>query len=70
MAWTPWIAEDAPEDVPRAERRTCRDCWRDFFVSPAEKRFMEERGLAMPARCADCREMRRKVRHANEADHV
>ena len=37
----------------------CQDCGSDFLLQSREQLFYFKRGLAMPKRCAECRQHRR-----------
>ena len=39
----------------------CQDCGSDFLLQSREQLFYFKRGLAMPKRCAECRQRRRVV---------
>jgi hypothetical protein len=45
---------------PRGTSICCRDCEADFFFHDGEKAFYEEKGLALPTRCRDCRKAKPK----------
>jgi CxxC-x17-CxxC domain-containing protein len=44
---------------------TCRDCGAAFTFSEGEQAFYQERGLAAPQRCKDCRNKRKNERMTN-----
>ena len=37
----------------------CKDCGKDFKLSIGEQKFYEEKGLAHPTRCNECRQKRK-----------
>jgi CxxC-x17-CxxC domain-containing protein len=41
---------------------TCRDCNASFTFTEGEQAFYQERGLAAPQRCKDCRQKRKSER--------
>ena len=43
------------------EQRECRDCGATYTWEAGEKRFYNDRLLAPPVRCPDCRKRRRAV---------
>lgn len=40
--------------------KTCKQCGKEFELSESEIDFFEEKGLKLPKRCAQCRELNRK----------
>lgn len=36
-------------------RRICMDCHKEFYIYISEMCFFEDKGLALPKRCKDCR---------------
>lgn len=50
-------------DVMRREtytRCTCVDCRRDFTITYGEREFYQSKGLKLPRRCKDCRNMKKE----------
>ena len=45
---------------------TCRDCGNTFTFSIGEQNFYEEKGLAAPVRCRDCRNKRKREKQVQE----
>ena len=37
----------------------CRDCQKDYVITPGEQKFYEEKELNIPKRCAACRAARK-----------
>lgn len=48
-------------------RRICMDCRKYFYIYLSEKEFLEQRDLALPKRCKDCRKKKRKEKKLGEA---
>lgn len=48
-------------------RRVCMDCKKEFYIYLSEKNFFEDKNLALPKRCKDCR--KRKQKEKQEAAH-
>lgn len=44
------------------QQLTCRDCGGAFAFTDGEQAFYQERGLAAPQRCKDCRNKRKNER--------
>jgi CxxC-x17-CxxC domain-containing protein len=44
------------------QQLSCRDCGMSFAFSEGEQSFYQERGLAAPQRCKDCRNKRKQER--------
>lgn len=51
-------------EIKKRERISCVcvDCNKPFSVNPVEQRFYEEKGLAFPKRCSQCRANRHIVK--------
>lgn len=55
---------EEPKPVSDAGTRlTCRECGRQFIFTEGEQGFYEQRGLAPPARCKECRAKKEKPPH-------
>ena len=46
---------------------TCKDCGKDFIITPEEQRYFKAMGFNLPKRCSDCRKVRRDARKEAEA---
>lgn len=46
-------------------RSTCKDCGKEFHVKAGEAEFLKSKGLEMPKRCFECRNVR-KIEKAKE----
>lgn len=46
-------------------RATCKDCGKEFYVKAGEANFLKSKGLDMPKRCFECRNVR-KIEKAKE----
>lgn len=46
-------------------RNTCKDCGKDFYVKASEAEFLKSKGLEMPKRCFECRNVH-KIKKAKE----
>lgn len=46
-------------------RSTCKDCGKEFYVKTGEAEFLKSKGLEMPKRCFECRNVR-KIEKAKE----
>jgi hypothetical protein len=44
--------------------KECVDCQEDFVITAGEQQFYDEKGLALPKRCKDCRAAK-KARNEN-----
>lgn len=40
----------------------CKECGKEFDISPGEKQYFEARGLALPKRCPSCRRARKTAK--------
>jgi putative zinc ribbon protein len=38
---------------------TCKACGKQFLIIEQEQKFLQEKGLAFPTKCASCRQIRR-----------
>lgn len=44
----------------------CKDCGKEFNITPGEMKFYEANNLKLPKRCPDCRTIRKKANEAAE----
>jgi len=44
---------------------TCRDCGNEFTFTSGEQEFYAQKGYSQPARCPDCRAVKKAARAAN-----
>ena len=44
----------------------CKDCGKDFVITPGEQRYFKGIGLELPKRCIDCRKDRKDAKKAAE----
>ena len=47
---------------------TCKECGREFQISPEEQRYFDAKGFVLPKRCKACREVRKTARRVLESE--
>ena len=47
---------------------TCKECGREFQISPEEQRYFDAKGFVLPKRCKACREVRKTARKVLESE--
>lgn len=52
-------------DTSDVEKRVCKDCGAEFFISNRDKEFFKEKGFPLPKRCYNCRQKRKAMRGAD-----
>lgn len=58
-------------NMRKNERICCRDCGKLFIIGEEEAAFFEENGLQKPARCLECRKVRKLERRGvNAREHA
>ena len=48
----------------------CKDCKKEFILSPQEKEFFLGRGLVLPKRCPECRKKRKEELNENQIKDI
>ena len=46
---------------------TCKDCGKDFIITPEEQRHFKAMGFEFPKRCIDCRKVRKNAKKSAKA---
>lgn len=44
----------------------CKDCGKQFEISPNEQKYYKFNNLELPKRCSECRKKRKKAKQAEE----
>lgn len=53
------------------EKRTCKDCGREFTLTDSEIKFYKDKNLELPKRCNECRNARKnKVNNEEKIDKI
>ena len=48
----------------------CQDCGEEFVFLAQEQKFYEEKGLALPKRCRQCRQIRKeRMKNGNKKEN-
>lgn len=48
----------------------CKDCEKDFVITPEEQNYYKSMQFELPKRCPDCRKVRRAAKKAEEAKEI
>lgn len=48
------------------QKRTCKDCGREFTLSDSEIKFYKDKNLELPKRCSECRNAKKNKRDNKE----
>lgn len=46
----------------------CKECGKEFQLSPEEQRYFDSKGFVLPKRCKECREVRKTARKVLESE--
>lgn len=57
----------AKKKIYQSISSTCKDCGKDFVITPEEQRHFKAMGFELPKRCIDCRKVRKDAKKAAEA---
>lgn len=57
----------AKKKIDQSISATCKDCGKDFVITPEEQRYFKSIGFELPKRCTDCRKARKDAKKAAEA---
>ena len=47
----------------------CRDCKKEFILLKGEQKFYEDKGLALPVRCKECRNLRKQQNETEKTEN-
>ena len=50
----------AQSGIGQWQKHKCKDCGEEFYLTYSEMNFYSDRGLALPKRCKQCRDKRKK----------
>lgn len=53
------------------QKRTCKDCGREFTLTDSEIKFYKDKNLELPKRCSECRNARKnKINNEKKIDKI
>lgn len=48
----------------------CKDCGNEFIFTAGEQEWYAQKGFSEPARCSECRKIRKAERQDNNQDNI